>query len=205
MTSLPVSHGRPLTHKLDQIYIRSQDDSHSKAREHVRYETSTLGFYKTLEIPRAIKGRRMMQEALQSSTASATGQGGIITSGSAAQVVSDGNGNVKVAGKATSVVEGAEASQTQASTTGYVSLNQKTDGSVEYVVNSASAASAQMMASPSPSIVSPYSSAQVSGEGSTSENGPDAKAAHDASATGTLSASEGIHTVIISQNKPQPR
>ena len=62
----------------------------------------------------------MMQEALQSSTASATGQGGIITSGSAAQVVSDGNGNVKVAGKATSVVEGAEASQTQASTTGYV-------------------------------------------------------------------------------------
>jgi len=153
----------------------------------------------------------MMQEALQSSTASATGQGGIITSGSAAQVVSDGNGNVKVAGKATSVVEGAEASQTQASTTGYVSLNQKTDGSVEYLVNSASAASAQMMASPSPSAspvspsVSPYSSAQVSGEGSTSENGPDAKAAHDASATGTLSASEGIHTVIISQNKPQPR
>ncbi len=201
MTSLPVSHGRPLTHKLDQIYIRSQDDSHSKA-QHVRYETSTLGFYKTLEIPRAIKGRRMMQEALQSSTASATGQGGIITSGSAAQVVSDGNGNVKVAGKATSVVEGAEASQTQASTTGYVSLNQKTDGSVEYVVNSASAASAQMGSHASPS---PYSSAQVSGEASTSENGPDAKAAHDASATGTLSASEGIHTVIISQNKPQPR
>lgn len=179
---------RPLT-ALDQIppHLDMVHDGTRREGENIQWST----------------GRKVLVDASQSSKASATALGGgVITSSSAAQVVSDGNGNVKVAGKAESVVDGVISSQTQASTQGYVSLHIKEDGSVEYIVNSASAASSQdssttMLLSP------PHSSALVSGEASTSESGPDAKATHEASATGTLTASEGINTVLISQNKPQ--
>ena len=178
---------RPLT-ALDLDQIQTHHDVSSAAQESLQNPLSST-----------MKRRRLLQDASQSSKASATAQGGVITSSSASQVVSDGNGNIKVAGKAESVVNGAVSSQTQASTQGYVSLKTETDGSVEYIVNSASAAAAQDSSTPS---VPSQASASVTGESTVSDDIPDAKATHEASASGTLTASEGINTVIISQNKP---
>lgn len=187
--SLPVSLGRPLSvldkmhHLVDYPANQKNTAAHNPLRS-------------------SLKRRRLLAEAAQSSTSSASAQGGVITSSSMAQVVSDGNGNMKAAGKADSVAEGGTSSQTQSSTQGYVSLKQETDGSVDYVVNSASAVSAQD-SSTGPSKSPPKSEAHVSGESSTTlQGGPDATATHQASATGTLTSSEGINSVIVSQNKP---
>lgn len=157
------------------------------------------------QITLTMKKRRSLSDAAQSSESSAISQGGVASSSSSSQVVSDGKGNKKVVGKSEAVAEGGSSSKTQTSTLGYVSLKQDLDGSVEYVVNSASSASAQESSDLEPQDATeetPNAKAEVSGESIISENKPDATATHQASAAGTLTASEGINKVIISQNKP---
>jgi len=155
--------------------------------------------HETLFIPKRKKRVLSGADAGQTSSASASAQGAsTVFASSFAQVVSDGNGNQAVIGKAEASAQGGTSSQVTASTSGYASLEQNTDGSSPYVVNAASGVAAQQSKEGNGNA-----EAQASGTSSVpATEKPNASATHKAEATGTLSASQGENTVIISQNKP---
>lgn len=155
--------------------------------------------HEALFIPKRKKRALAGANAGQTSAASASAQGeSTVTAVSFAQVVSDGNGNQAVIGKAEASAQGGISSQVTSSTSGYASLGQDTDESSSYVVNAASGVAAQQSQEGSGNA-----EAQASGTSSVpATERPSASATHKAEATGTLSASQGENTVIISQNKP---